>query len=114
MLSAQGWLVSEAANGCLALASLASHLPDTLLLDLMMPEMDGFQLVAVLRAHPEWRKIPVVIVTALDLTGEHRRRLNGGVKAVLSKTTFAPAELMARVGTLLSDGRNQAKRQFGR
>jgi len=45
---------------------------------------------------------------------EHRRRLNGGVKAVLSKTTFAPAELMARVGTLLSDGRNQAKRQFGR
>ena len=69
MLSAQGWLVSEAANGCLALASLASHLPDTLLLDLMMPEMDGFQLVAVLRAHPEWRKIPVVIVTALDLTG---------------------------------------------
>jgi hypothetical protein len=56
----------------------------------------------------------VVIVTALDLTSEHRRRLNGRVKAVLSKTNFAPAESMARVGTLLSEGRNQAKRQFRR
>jgi CheY-like chemotaxis protein len=45
-------------------------LPDVIILDLMMPEMDGFQLVAALQQHPRWRRIPVVVVTALDLSAE--------------------------------------------
>jgi len=76
-------------------------LPDAILLDLMMPEMDGFELVAALQANARWRDIPVVVVTALDLTAEDRRRLNGGVEQILSKTASAPAELMARVADLL-------------
>jgi CheY-like chemotaxis protein len=71
----------------------------------MMPEMDGFQMVAALQAEPAWRDIPVVVVTALDLTVEDRRRLNGGVEQILSKHSFPPAELMARVGTLLAEAK---------
>jgi CheY-like chemotaxis protein len=100
-LGAGGWTVREAANGRLALDALAADLPDTILLDLMMPEMDGFELVAALQANASWRDIPVVVVTALDLTAEDRQRLNGGVAQILSKTAFAPAELMARISALL-------------
>jgi len=110
ILGAQGWVVREAANGRLALDALAAKLPDILLLDLMMPEMDGFELVAALQATPAWRDIPVVVVTALDLTAEDHRRLNGGVERVLSKNSFAPAELMARVGKLLLEVKGQAGR----
>jgi CheY-like chemotaxis protein len=52
----------------------------------MMPVMDGFGFLAVMRARPEWQHIPVVIVTAKDLTGEYRKRLNGMVEEVLEKT----------------------------
>ena len=77
-----------------------------ILLDLMMPEMDGFELVAALQAKAAWREIPVVVVTALDLTTEDRRRLSGGVKQILSKHAFPLAELMARVCALLEAGRS--------
>jgi CheY-like chemotaxis protein len=110
ILSAQGWVVREAATGRLALDSLKAKAPNIMILDLMMPEMDGFQVVAALQANPEWRDIPVVVVSALDLTAEDRRRLGGGVAQVLSKNAFAPAELMARVGTLLREVQRQAGR----
>ena len=54
-------------------------------------------------------RVPVVVVTALDLTAEDRQRLDGGVKQVLSKSAFAPAELMARVGALLGETRKAQK-----
>ena len=101
ILGGQGWTVREAANGRHALDALRAELPNVILLDLMMPEMDGFQLVAALQANPSWRNIPVVVLTALDLTAEDRDRLNGGVEEILSKHAFAPNELMARVGALL-------------
>ena len=110
ILGAQGWVVREAATGRLALDSLKAKVPNIMILDLMMPEMDGFQVVAALQANPEWRDIPVVVVSALDLTAEDRRRLGGGVAQVLSKNAFAPAELMARVGTLLREVQRQAGR----
>jgi len=101
ILGGQGWTVREAANGRHALDALRAELPNVILLDLMMPEMDGFQLVAALQANPSWRNIPVVVLTALDLTAEDRDRLNGGVEEILSKHAFAPNELTARVGALL-------------
>ena len=102
ILGAQGWVVREAANGRLALDSLEAKAPNIMILDLMMPEMDGFQVVAALQANPEWRDIPVVVVSALDLTAEDRSAARWrGVAQVLSKNAFAPAELMARVAALL-------------
>src|SRR6516162_1631090 len=109
ILGARGWSVREAANGRLALDAIRAELPDLILLDLMMPEMDGFELVAALQANAAWRAIPVVVVTALDLTAEDRQRLNGGVEQILSKHAFPPAELMARVGALLGETRKGQK-----
>jgi CheY-like chemotaxis protein len=109
-LGARGWRVREAANGRLALDAVAAELPDVILLDLMMPEMDGFELVAALQAKAAWREIPVVVVTALDLTAEDRRQLDGGVKQILSKNAFPLAELMARVCALLETGEKALKR----
>jgi signal transduction histidine kinase/CheY-like chemotaxis protein len=109
ILGARGWSVREAANGRLALDAITAELPDLILLDLMMPEMDGFELVAALQANAAWRAIPVVVVTALDLTAEDRQRLNGGVEHILSKHAFPPAELMARVGDLLGKAKTDRK-----
>jgi len=52
----------------------------------MMPEMDGFEFLEEMRRNPEWREIPVVVVTARELTDEDRRRLNGGVERIIQKT----------------------------
>jgi CheY-like chemotaxis protein len=109
ILGARGWSVREAANGRLALDAIGAELPDLIVLDLMMPEMDGFELVAALQANAAWRAIPVVVVTALDLTAEDRQRLNGGVEHILSKHAFPPAELLARVGALLGETRKAQK-----
>ena len=109
ILGARGWAVREAANGRLALDAITAELPDLILLDLMMPEMDGFELVAALQANAAWRAIPVVVVTALDLTAEDRQRLNGGVEHILSKHAFPAAELLARVGALLAETRKAQK-----
>ena len=100
-LSARGWTVREAANGRLALDVITAELPDAILLDLMMPEMDGFEMVAALQANTSWRDIPIVVVAALDLTADDRKRLHGRVEQVISRQAFAPAELMVRVATLL-------------
>jgi signal transduction histidine kinase/CheY-like chemotaxis protein len=88
------WLVSEAENGRVALDRLKETIPDVIVLDLMMPEMDGFELVAALQEHPQWRHIPVVVVTALDLSADDHARLNSGVESVLLKESFKPADLV--------------------
>src|SRR4051794_28525688 len=85
MLERDGWSVSEAANGRAGLERVAASPPDLVLLDLMMPELDGFGFVERLRAQPAWRAIPVLVVTAKDPTDEERRRLNGKVQCVIQK-----------------------------
>jgi CheY-like chemotaxis protein len=109
ILTAQGWNVREAANGRLALEALKDGVPDVVLLDLMMPEMDGFQVVAELQANPAWRRIPVVVVTALELTPADRQRLNRGVEHIVYKNASSQEELMARVGALMKQARAKAK-----
>jgi CheY-like chemotaxis protein len=75
--------------------------PDLILLDLMMPEMDGFQVVAALQKEPGWRDIPVIVITSLDLDAKDRERLNSGVQSVLIKEMFRPAELVDRIRRLV-------------
>ena len=101
-LEGQHWLVQEAANGREALACLQADRPDVILLDLMMPEMDGFAVVAALQKEPRWRDVPVIVITARDLDAQDRARLNSGVQSVLVKEAFRPAELVERIRRLAS------------
>jgi hypothetical protein len=85
-LQSSGWDISEAANGRIALARLDEARPDAIILDLIMPEMDGFEFLEEIRRHPEWRDISVIVLTSKDLTAEDRVRLKGGVERVIQKT----------------------------
>jgi signal transduction histidine kinase/CheY-like chemotaxis protein len=96
-LEKDGWIVSEAENGRVALASLAQAVPDLIVLDLMMPEMDGFQFVSELRRTEAGRRIPVVVVTAKEITAEDRERLNGQVRRIFHKGSFSREELTAEI-----------------
>jgi CheY-like chemotaxis protein len=81
-----GWQVTEAENGQVAVDTLATAQPDVIILDLMMPKMDGFEFLDELRSRPDWQDIPVVVITAKDLTEKDRVRLNGGVERIIQKS----------------------------
>ena len=92
-----GWTVSVAGNGQEALGIMSGLQPRLILLDLMMPVMDGFGFLAELRARPEWQQIPVIVITAKDLTADDRDRLAGKVEEVLEKNAYTREELLERV-----------------
>jgi signal transduction histidine kinase/CheY-like chemotaxis protein len=100
-LEKSGCTVTEAGNGRVALEQIAAGKPALILLDLMMPEMDGFQFVAELRKHEKWRSIPVVVITAKDITSEDRLRLSGYVEKILQKETYTSEKLLAEVRDLV-------------
>jgi CheY-like chemotaxis protein/nitrogen-specific signal transduction histidine kinase len=81
-----GWKVREAENGQAAVEALAAGRVDVIILDLMMPKMDGFEFLDELRSRLDWQDIPVVVITAKDLTQEDRDRLNGGVERIIQKS----------------------------
>jgi signal transduction histidine kinase/DNA-binding response OmpR family regulator len=99
-LEKEGWRVLEADNGRIGLERLNGAVPDLILLDLMMPEMDGFEFMRQLRLRPGGQAVPVVVITARDLTEEDRRRLNGDVERILQKGALSQAELLAEVRAL--------------
>lgn len=101
LLIGEGWQVAEAGDGREALARMGRERPDLILLDLMMPEMDGFEFLAACRKVPEFGSIPVIIVTAADLTAHDHRRLNGGVEHILQKAAFEQHELLAQIRQLV-------------
>jgi CheY-like chemotaxis protein len=102
MLQKQGWEVVEAENGRAGLERVNEDMPELILLDLMMPEMDGFQFITELRRKPAWRSIPVIVITAMDLSPEDRRRLNGYVKHILQKGAYSRSELLREVRDLVN------------
>jgi CheY-like chemotaxis protein len=101
-LEKEGWEVSEAENGRVALQLVAQHRPALILLDLMMPEMDGFEFIVELRKRKAWRDIPVVVVTARELTAEDHRRLNGSVETILQKGAYNSEALLSEVRDLVA------------
>ncbi len=105
-LENRDWRVSEAENGVVGLRRLDEALPDLVLLDLMMPEMDGFEFLSRLRQEERWRDIPVVVVTAKTLTADDRSRLNDGyVTKLIDKREHNLESLLANLGEILEGQR---------
>jgi PAS domain S-box-containing protein len=101
-LEGEGIAVVAAENGRQGLERLAEVTPDVILLDLMMPEMDGFRFAEELRARPEWRTIPMIVMTSKDLTDDDRRRLNGNVEEIIQKRAYTRDELLSEVRDLVA------------
>jgi CheY-like chemotaxis protein len=90
--------VAEAADGRQALAWLSGHpAPAMILLDLMMPDVDGFEVLDALAAHPQWREIPVIVITAKQLTAAERDRLLGQAQKVIAKGSASRLDIAAAI-----------------
>ncbi len=108
LLRQNGWRVIEAENGHVALERMRTMVPAVILLDLMLPEMDGFEFAKHLRDHEAWRSIPVIVITAMDLTAAQRSRLNGQVQRIHQKSAYRQEELLNEIRDLVASG-TQAK-----
>jgi signal transduction histidine kinase/CheY-like chemotaxis protein len=97
LLKREGCDSREAENGRAALERLGEHVPTLIVLDLMMPEMDGFDFLTAVRRNPAWRDIPVVVVTAKEITDDDRIRLNGSVGRILGKRPAQREDLLLAV-----------------
>jgi CheY-like chemotaxis protein len=101
-LRGDGWTAREAENGKVALKLVGEAIPDLILLDLMMPEMDGFEFISNLREEDAWRRIPVVVVTAKDMTPADYHRLQGNVRRVFHKASYSREELVQEIRAALT------------
>jgi len=101
LLIGEGWAVSVAINGREALERLTTEQPNLILLDLMMPEMDGFEFLVEFRKDPKSATTPVIVVTAADLSLADRRRLDGGVEHILQKAASGQEDFLRQIRNLV-------------
>ncbi|MFD0587407.1 response regulator [Paenibacillus sp. GCM10027627] len=100
-LRKDGYNVTEAANGAVALEMMARELPSLIVLDLMMPEMDGFEFIETLKKQDEACKVPIVVLSSKEISMEERQKLTGSVKNIIQKGAFHPKSLLAEIQTYL-------------
>lgn len=98
----EGWQAQVASNGRVGLEKLAQETPDLILLDLMMPEMDGLSFLTEIRKQVQWQNVPVIAVTAKELTEEDIQFLNEQAQQVLHKSEYTPPDLVAQIRSVLS------------
>ncbi len=103
MLQRAGWRVCVAENGVAGLKQVAHYSPDIVLLDLMMPVMDGFEFLHRLRAQPAFQSTPVIVLTARDLSAEERAELSSQAWDVVQKSAYAQETLLAELNQLLAE-----------
>ena len=102
-LKREGWHITEAVNGRDALVKLShEHLPAVIILDLIMPQMDGFEFIQQLQAEAQWRMIPVVVITSKDLTQSERKQLNGYIEHIFQKGDYNRRAFLKKVRSLLA------------
>lgn len=102
ILQSQGnFEIMEASDGKSGLETIQRELPDLIILDLMMPEVDGFAVLDALKAKPETAEIPVIVASAKELTPEEKSRLAGQIQALMQKGDFLNDEFLTEVKSLL-------------
>lgn len=112
-LRAEGWGVAAAADGPAALAMVARTKPSLILLDLMLPGMDGFEFLGHLRKSKGGETVPVVVLTGRDITAEERQQLGGQVSRIFGKSGTGREELLREVENLVR-GKGATTRDQGR
>ena len=102
ILQSQGdFEIFEAENGRDGVELIARELPDLVILDLMMPEMDGYAVMDELRSKPETTNIPVIVATAKELTVDEKSRLQGQIQSLMLKGDFLNDEFLDEVRALI-------------
>jgi len=109
-LEKSDWTISEAGNGREALEQLKQNKPQLILLDLMMPVMDGFDFLLEMRANADWQDIPIIVLTAKDLSEEDRRVLSGRVEQIVEKGAFAYDQLVSLIHQVINPALPTRKR----
>jgi CheY-like chemotaxis protein/two-component sensor histidine kinase len=103
LLTRENWPVVQAENGRQAIEIMQAAPPSLVLLDLLMPELDGFGVLRAMRVNPDWRDIPVVVLTSIDLTNEIRNLLQQQTNRVFQKGTYSKEELLREVRTSVDE-----------
>ena len=102
-LEKSGYRVRSAPNGRIALIELSSEVPDVVILDLMMPEMNGIDFLQIIRGYLRWQSLPVIVLTAYP-SGEHIEKIKQmGVKRIFTKANYQLADLLKCVNQIRDD-----------
>ena len=107
-LETNDFKVLSAINGKEGLSMVEKTKPALILLDLMMPEMDGFEFAEKLRENKDWLDIPVVVITAKDLTSDDHKRLKGNVEAIMQKGSYNKNDLLQEVSNRIKKLKEKA------
>ncbi len=106
LINQQGYVVRTASNGEEALQELSRQIPDLILLDIMMPKPDGYEVCQKIRATPEWKDIPIIMLTAKGRDVEKQKGLAMGADDYITKP-FATHELVAKVRAVLNEKKDR-------
>jgi CheY-like chemotaxis protein len=103
ILEPAGFTVIAAAGGSQAIDLARSCGPDLVLLDLMMPDISGFEVVEALRANPATKRTPIMVLTAKDLTEADKQQLSGQVSTILNRGSTGAADLLGLLRQVVAD-----------
>jgi CheY-like chemotaxis protein len=101
LLEGMPYEIASAVDGRLALETIQQKAPDAILLDLLMPELDGFSLIAALRESPHWKDIPIIVLTAKSLSAAERELLQNSVSRVIEKNGLESTALLDEIQRVL-------------
>jgi two-component system cell cycle response regulator DivK len=96
LLTSKGYEVIEALNGLDGVKTAEASRPDLILMDIQLPGMDGYEATRRIKANPEIRKIPIIVVTSYALSGDDVKAFEAGCDAYVAKP-FSPRELLAKI-----------------
>ncbi len=109
LLTSEGFEVRDAATGAEGVSRAAESVPDVVLLDLMMPDVSGLDVLARMRADDRWKAIPTIILTAAGQEQQHRSALELGATDFMTKP-FSPKKLYARTAQLAGVAAGESER----
>jgi len=102
LLTSLGYELIEAVDGAQGVAMAQSHRPDLILMDIQLPEMDGYEATRQIRAVPELKTVPIIAVTSYALSGDEAKARDAGCDGYVAKP-FSPRELLAKIRKFLPD-----------